>query len=40
MHDRHPRRERLAHFSRESWWAWPLAFACGVLWATYIVYGF
>ena len=39
MHDHQTPRQRLALFDRETWWAWPLAFACGVLWVTFVVYG-
>lgn len=41
MHrDRQTRKDRMQPHARDPWWAWPLALACGVLWATYIVYGF
>jgi len=38
--DYQKRKDRMEPHAREAWWAWPFAFACGVLWATYIVYGF
>lgn len=40
MTDHQTPRERLAPLAREPWWAWPFALACGILWATFIVYGF
>jgi hypothetical protein len=40
MTDYQTRKARMEPHARDPWWAWPFAIACGVLWATALVYGF